>query len=157
METVLANRAQRGINRTLPSHNLIGAHANRAYSACYVYKHEDHRAVHDALFKNSFGVVYRAGATCQADPDATRNYTVSQVSVDAAWGPGKSFPNAYGWLDQYSLSQDQSKLFMRKQSFWIVKWSPLRTQIDPAAMEEGRESDPEGEDTKGPDSLPDGR
>lgn len=130
LNTVINNRAALGINSTLPNYNALGAFSNTAYS-CFSYAHPDHKAVHTALWNNSFGLVYRAAATCASDPDQSRAQTVTPSSVTAAFQLSGSGPTAtrigahvkrYGWLayDYYPIdTSGQNQLFQSHQNFWV--------------------------------------
>lgn len=117
--TTRDNRAALGIDATLPNWNLLGAYYNRSYRGCFVYAHPDHYAVHRALYHTDFGFAYQAAATCGSDPDAKRKQAVTDPSAGASWTAGGAFPDSYGWLGSYRLSDDQRELFHKRQAYWI--------------------------------------
>lgn len=118
IETTRDNRAALGINTTLPNWNLIGAFYNKYYANCAKYVHADHYAVHRALWNVNFKMKYQSAATCATDPDGSRTQALTQKSKDSAWYVDKAFAKSYGWLAPYSLSENQSNLFMGTQSYW---------------------------------------
>lgn len=129
--TVRDNRASLDINSSLPSRNLIGASFwNTGHRDCFIYEHDDHRAVHEALWRIDFGMGQQLAATCRTDPATARSEQVSPAAFGEAF---KTASNArigkhtvhYGWLwadDPGYWPGDyegQSELFHRQQSFWV--------------------------------------
>jgi hypothetical protein len=124
--TVLANRTlfkipSGGIER------MFGAYANATNSACFVYPHPDHVAVHTALANNRFGPTTQGAATCASSPGVTMITQVSEDSMRAAWeiGPNQerigAHPFQYGWLHgtYYPLDKyGQKQIFHGRQAFW---------------------------------------
>ncbi len=131
IRVVRDNRAALGINNTLPNHNLIGASFwNESHPDCFVYAHEDHRAVHEALWHVDFNVGYQIVASCESDPDVSHTEWVTYRHFDDAFGTSGSKRIGehvvhYGWL----MSDDpgywrgdydgQNELFGRQQEFWV--------------------------------------
>ena len=129
--TVRDNRSALGIDSSLPDHNLIGASFwNIGHRDCFIYEHDDHYAVQEALWRTDFGVGHQLGASCQSDPDVSRDEQVSQRLFDAAfetaeWVRVGQHVVHYGWLwsdhpgywaGDYT---GQDELFHRRQWFWV--------------------------------------
>lgn len=131
LTTVRDNAAAFGIDTSLESRSLIGAsYWNHSHPECASYAHDDHRAVHEALWDTDFAVGYQAAATCAADPRASVERHVSMTSFDTAFrvsGEQRigAHPVHYGWLAADAPGywpgdyEGQDKVFHRKQSFWV--------------------------------------
>lgn len=130
IKTVRDNRSAMGINSSLPNHNLLGgSFSNISYSGCYVYTHQDHRAVHEALWQTDFNVGTQLAPSCASDPDIVRSEAVSysnwhqafQVSGTTRVGEHVTH---YGWLAGGSPGywpgdySGQDELFHRDQEWW---------------------------------------
>lgn len=117
----------------LPDFNIIGGYRNLVNygTACAVYDHTDHRAVHEALWNYSMGVTVRWGRTCTNDPDSStsnggRTATVTAVDQSSAIAMVGStrtgtLQKRYGWLiDGYwtSLYTGFDKQWSSTQAFW---------------------------------------
>ncbi|WP_420442802.1 hypothetical protein [Candidatus Poriferisodalis sp.] len=131
VKTVRDNRSTLGINKSLPNGSLIGAsYWNSSYSGCFVYTHDDHLAVYEALWDTDFDIGYQAAASCDSDPGVARVAQVSYAHFDDAFETsGSSRLGAhvvnYGWLwgegpgywpGDYS---GQGELFHRDQAFRV--------------------------------------
>ena len=129
--TVRDNRAALGINSSLPNHGLIGAsYWNRSHPGCVVYDHDDHRAVHEALWNTNFDVGYQAAAACGSDPEIARSEQVSLSLFDTAFETKASTRIGehavhYGWLNSDGPGywpgdySGQDELYHRDQAFWV--------------------------------------
>lgn len=117
----------------LSDHNIIGGYRNAVNygTACAVYNHTDHQAVHAALWNYSMGVTVRWGRTCTNDPDASasnggRTSTVSSTDQSSATAMSGStrvgtLQKRYGWLiDGYwtSIYTGYDKQWSSTQAFW---------------------------------------
>ena len=133
VRTVLENRSALGIDSELPGHQLIGAsYWNSTYHDCFVYEHDDHRAVREALWHTDFGIGEQIVATCANDPDASRSAEVSPARFDDAFetsGTERIGAHVvhYGWLASGSPGywagddHNQSELFHRRQTFRVSR------------------------------------
>ncbi|MBE1876382.1 hypothetical protein [Myceligenerans pegani] len=127
IRTTLAERDALGLP-VQDVHNALGGFSNTGQYDCHVYAHNDHRAVHVALWSGSYGIRYHAGATCADDPSMSREETVTAASADAAFEVGAggerigAFARHYGWLhlSYYRLDRSgQDQVFHTHQKFWI--------------------------------------
>lgn len=117
VSTVRDNRASLGLDDSLPNYNMLGAFYNVVHPNCFVYKHGDHGAVHNALLDYDFAVGAQMVASCRSDPAVSFTRQVTSPSSSSAFGPGGAFPTNYGWLGPWPYATDQSQLFMDIQSF----------------------------------------
>lgn len=140
IQTVRSNRDKHF--PVLPEYAVIGAsYYNASHSACSIYKHGDHRAIHVALWNTDQGVPGPQWTrTCHTDPDVVstggRTNQITDSTFQAMFGvsPSPNNPSTnphavrtgyahkrYGWLvDQYWPTHDPAVhgLFTQKQSFW---------------------------------------
>lgn len=130
--TVQENQAALGIDSSLRPSSLIGASFwNAAHPDCFVYEHDDHWAVHAALWHIDFGMGQQLAATCRSDPEAARSEQVSLAAFDRAFETASTTRIGahtvfYGWLwgehpGYWPGDYDgQNELFHRHQSFWVL-------------------------------------
>ena len=114
---------------------LIGAsYWNSMHPGCFVYEHDDHLAVREALWNIDFGLGEQIVATCASDPDASLSASVTPDRFDAAFETAGSQRIGahlvhYGWLWSDSPGywagdySGQDELFHRRQSF-RVRYGP---------------------------------
>jgi len=128
LQQVRANKALLGIP-ALPEFNVIGAsYYNTRYTSCATYGHNDHGAIHTALWNTNIGAGPQYVRTCLSDPDISatggRISSVSdathartfQMSGTTRLGP---IPRIYGWLNVPTDSQiTGDTLFSQRQGFW---------------------------------------
>ena len=129
--TVRDNRLALGIDTSLPNHSVLGAsYWNRSHPGCYVYDHDDHFAVYEALWTTGFGMGDQSTATCDTDPDASPYSPVSHRQFDYAFATAGSTRIGahvvhYGWLgidDPGYWPGDydgQGELFHRSQTYRV--------------------------------------
>lgn len=106
VQKVRLNRAAFGIPTNLGEYNAVGAYSHIGSSAnCPSYPHNDHRAVHDALWQYDIFSAPQHGNTCAGDPDLDSGRTKSLTSSEfASILEGSTttrvgtFQRRYGWL-----------------------------------------------------------
>lgn len=117
---------------SLPVYNMLGSYYNSTYTACVIYEHKDHAAIHTALYDTNFNVTgYQAGASCGKNPVATRVKTVSNASWQRAETVSSQtyqrtgyIQRYYGWLNgspagfPYASGTAQDQIHMQRQTFW---------------------------------------
>jgi len=113
----------------LPDYQAMAASFwNASYPNCAVYTHPDHRAVHEAVYRNDLQTTVQRGRTCATDPDAVYFRRISSATwgtlagapdfLDNGGDPG-IYRQSYGWLwGRWEMSDDESTLISRNQSFW---------------------------------------
>lgn len=107
---------------------MAGSFWNANYPDCAIYEHADHRAVHVGVYDNDLDTTIQRGRTCATDPDAIyfreisastwRTLAGSPDFLENGGDPG-IYRQSYGWLwGAWEMSEDESTLISRQQSFW---------------------------------------